>query len=422
MVTQRPGVKDPASGWVTNHAPRMEALDLCVSCGLCLPVCPTFRLTGDETASPRGRINAMKAVATDGMAVDERFRDMMSMCLQCRACETACPSMVPFGEVMEASRAEVEAQAPQRRSWIRRQVLVRVLRSRLLLRLATIGAAFMQRLGLLRRLPMVGSQTRGLRRITVPVRTTAGGRWGGPSGDLAMLLSGCVADVWFSDVHKATIEVLVAAGYRVEAPTNQTCCGALAAHGGFADDARSMAAQNLAAFKAADIIVTDVAGCGAHLRTYDRLGGEFAVLAAKVRDINDIVAEAVNDGRLPSYPPSGRMIGIQDPCHLEHGVRAHTTVDVVVEAAGCTPVPIDRGGLCCGAAGIYQIEHPTVSNTLGQAKANQIVGSGVTTVVSANAGCAMQLRRFLDGGYQLLHPVELFRNRMTQHNDAANTD
>lgn len=422
MVTQQPHVQPSASGWVTDHAPRMESLDRCVSCGLCLPVCPTFRLTGDETASPRGRINAMKAVATDGMAVDERFRDMMSMCLQCRACETACPSMVPFGEVMEASRAEVEAQVPERGTWIRRQMLVRVLRSRFALKLATVGAALMQRLGLLRRLPMVGSQTRGLRRITVPVRTTAGGRWGATSGNLAMLLSGCVADVWFPDVHKATIEVLVAAGYRVEAPANQTCCGALAAHGGFADDAHSMAARNLAAFKAADVIVADVAGCGAHLKTYDRLGGEYAAFAAKVRDINEVVAEAIKDGRLPSYPPSGRMVGIQDPCHLEHGVHAHTAVDVVVEAAGCTPVPIDRGGLCCGAAGIYQIEHPAMSTTLGQAKADQIVGSGVTTVVSANAGCEMQLRRFLDGGYRILHPVELYRDRMTQDNGATVND
>lgn len=401
-------------GWVTDHPPRMEALDACVTCGLCLPVCPTFRLTGDETASPRGRLTAMKAVASHGMEVDQRFADMMSFCLQCRACETACPSMVPFGEVMEASRAEVIAQVPRRGDGIRRLLLVTVLRSRLLLRMATIGAVLLKRIGLLTRLPVVGAQTRGLRPIALPVRTSAGGRWGQPSGDVAMLLSGCVADVWFSDVHRATIEVLVAAGYRVEAPASQTCCGALALHGGLADDARSMADRNIRAFASADVIVTDVAGCGAHLRTYGRYGDSGAAVAAKVRDIDEVVAAAVADGRLPSYPSSGRKIGVQDPCHLEHGQRAATAVDDVIAAAGYTPVPVDRGGQCCGAAGIYQIEFPEVSAQLGRAKADRITDSGITTVVSANAGCEMQLRRFLTDEYRILHPIEVYRDRMRQ--------
>ncbi len=400
-------------GWVTDQPPRMEALDSCVTCGLCLPVCPTFRLTGDETASPRGRLTAMKAVASHGMNADQRFADMMSFCLQCRACETACPSMVPFGEVMEASRAEVIAQVPARGDRIRRLLLVTVLRSRFLLRLATIGAVLLRRIGLLARLPVVGAQTRGLRPIALPVRTTGGGRWGSPSGDVAILLSGCVADVWFSDVHKATIEVLVAAGYRVEAPLSQTCCGALASHGGFAADARSMANRNIKAFASADIIVTDVAGCGAHLKSYGRYGEDGTGVAAKVRDVNEVVAAAVSDGRLQSYPASGRTIGIQDPCHLEHGQRAASAVDAVIAAAGFTPVAIDRGGQCCGAAGVYQIEYPEISEQLGRAKADRITDSGITTVVSANAGCEMQLRRFLNDQHRILHPIEVYRDRMT---------
>ncbi len=409
-------------GWVTDHPPRMEALDSCVACGLCLPVCPTFRLTGDETASPRGRLTAMKAVASHGMEVDERFAEMMSFCLQCRACETACPSMVPFGGVMEASRTEARTQVPVRRDWFRRLLLVNVLRSRFLLRVATIFAAVMQRIGLLIRLPVVGAQTRGLRPLSLPVRTTAGGTWGNPSGDVAMLLSGCVADVWFSDVHKATIEVLVAAGYRVEAPANQTCCGALAAHGGFADDARSMANCNIKAFASADVIVTDVAGCGAHLKVYGRYGDDGAGVAAKVRDVNEVVASAITDGRLPSFPTSGRKIGIQDPCHLEHGQHTATAVDVVIGAAGFTPIAIDRGGQCCGAAGLYQIDYPEISEQLGRMKADRVTDAGTTTVVSANAGCEMQLRRFLDDGYRIRHPIEVYRDRMMEDDRRPTTD
>jgi glycolate oxidase iron-sulfur subunit len=199
-------------------------------------------------------------VVDNGLApVDERFGDIMSLCLQCRACETACPSLVPFGEAMEAARSEVQAQAPERGSRMKRFVLVTVLRSRVMLRIATIAAALLSRVHLLRFLPVVGRQARSLRPIPLPVPSAAGGSWGEAGNPLAILLSGCVADVWFTPVHAATIEVLVAAGYRVEAPAGQTCCGALASHGGFAKDAEKMARTNIAVFRDAEVVVADVA-------------------------------------------------------------------------------------------------------------------------------------------------------------------
>ncbi len=394
--------------WITNHPPQSEALESCVTCGLCLPVCPTFRMTGDETASPRGRLAAMTVIDTTDASVDQRFADIMSLCLQCRACETACPSLVPFGEAMEGARAEVQAQVPERGSWLRRFALVTVLQSRWMLRLATIGAAVLGRLGILTRIPVLGKQAKSLRRLPLPVQSSAGGSWGKAGNPLAVLLSGCVSDVWFSPVHAATIKTLVAAGYRVEAPKAQTCCGALASHSGFADEAAAMAATNIKVFRDAEIVVADVAGCGAHLKAYGRFGDEGVAIAAKVRDIDQVVAEAVADGRLPVAEPSGMQVAIQDPCHLEHGQQANTAVDIVVTAAGYTPVPVDRGGLCCGAAGIYQLEHPDMSAKLGIQKAASIADAGVKIVVSANAGCEMQLRRYLDDGYEIKHPVELY--------------
>ena len=404
--------------WVTDHGPRSEALESCVTCGLCLPVCPTFRITGDETASPRGRLAAMTMVDTSQAPVDQRFSDIMSLCLQCRACETACPSLVPFGEAMEGARAEVRAQIPERGSRVRRFVLVTVLRSRFILRLATFGAAVLSRLHLLRHIPVLGKQARGLRSIPLRGRSSAGRSWGEAGKPVAVLLSGCVADVWFSSVHAATIEVLVAAGYRVEVPKEQTCCGALASHAGFADDAQSMAERNIAAFRDAQIVVADVAGCGAHLKAYGRYGEIGAEVAGKVRDIDEVVAQAVADGRLPTVAPNGVAVAIQDPCHLEHGQRAHLAVDAVVAAAGYTPVAVDRGGLCCGAAGTYQLEHPDMSETLGKQKAARVADTGITVIASANAGCELQLRKHLDSGYTIKHPVEIYadaiRNRKIQ--------
>ncbi|MEZ5174902.1 MAG: (Fe-S)-binding protein [Acidimicrobiia bacterium] len=394
--------------WTTRHHPQRSALKSCVACGLCLPVCPTFRLTGDETASPRGRLAAMTLVDAAGVAVDDRFAEMMSLCLQCRACETACPSLVPFGEAMEGARAEAEAQAPQGLQKIRRFGLTTVLRSRWLLRTITLVAALLQRAGLLTRLPVIGNQAMGLRRLPVVARTSAGGSWGSDGRPVAMLVSGCVSDVWCSAVHTATVELLVAAGYRVEAPATQTCCGALASHSGFAADAAKMAERNIVAFRGADIVVADVAGCGAHLKMYGRFGEAGVDLARRVRDINEVVADAIADGRLPTLPQTGRSVAIQDPCHLEHGQRAHTSVDTVVAAAGFEPVPVDRGGLCCGAAGIYSIDEPVMAQRLGVAKADAVTRSGVTVVATANIGCEMQLRRYLGDGYSVLHPVEVY--------------
>jgi glycolate oxidase iron-sulfur subunit len=348
-------------------------------------------------------------VVDNGLApVDERFGDIMSLCLQCRACETACPSLVPFGEAMEAARSEVQAQAPERGSRMKRFVLVTVLRSRVMLRIATIAAALLSRVHLLRFLPVVGRQARSLRPIPLPVPSAAGGSWGEAGNPLAILLSGCVADVWFTPVHAATIEVLVAAEYRVEAPAGQTCCGALASHGGFAKDAEKMARTNIAVFRDAEVVVADVAGCGAHLKAYGRFGDAGEAVAAKVRDIDEVVAEAVADGRLPALPVTGIPVAIQDPCHLEHGQRANLAVDAVVAAAGYTPVPVDRGGLCCGAAGTYQLEHPEMSETLGKQKAASLANADIKLIVSANAGCELQLRRYLDDGFTIKHPIELY--------------
>jgi glycolate oxidase iron-sulfur subunit len=394
--------------WVTDDQPADVDLDSCVTCGLCLPVCPTFRLTGDETASPRGRLTAISAIAQGEVDVDQRFDEITGFCLQCRACETVCPSLVPFGAIIEAARSEAVAQVPQRQDAVRRFALGTALGSPFMMRTATLEAAVLQRLGALKVLPIVGGATAGLRKLPLPLPSARGGSWGDPSAERVVLFTGCLADTWFSDIHKATIETLLAAGYRVDAPESQTCCGALAGHSGFEVEARALAEENIDGLGDASAIVVNVAGCGAHLKEYGRYGEAGAALAGRTVDVTEIVALAIEEGRLPSLPPNGETVVVQDPCHLEHGQGITDQPRIILAAAGYDVVDADQGGLCCGAAGLYQIDHPETSEALGIAKAEAVAATGATLVASANAGCEMQLRRYLDAGFETLHPIEIY--------------
>jgi glycolate oxidase iron-sulfur subunit len=395
-------------GWVTEWAPTQAELDACVECGLCLPQCPTFRLTGDEAASPRGRLAAMRAVHTGVATIDERFVEVMDFCLQCRACEVVCPSMVPFGRAMEGARAEVAAQRPGGVAAGRRAVFGKAIARPGLVTTASWLAAGAQRTGLTGRLPGPLERADGLRPIPLPVPSTRGASWdpeGTPRGDVA-LFSGCVMDPWFSGVHTALVQVLRTAGYRVEAPATQTCCGALAAHEGAAADAAALARRNVAAFADHDVIVVDAAGCSAHLKDYAHWGG--AALASRVRDATELVASLIGAGFLPTSTADRGPVAIQDPCHLRHAQRIVDEPRAILRAAGYEPVEIDADGTCCGAAGAYQVSHPAASGELGRRKADQVLAAEVPVVASANPGCEMQLRGALGDEVRIAHPVELY--------------
>ncbi len=401
-------------GWITEHAPRPDHLASCIQCGLCLPSCPTFRLTGLETASPRGRLAAMSAAAA-GHPVDERFAEIMDSCLQCRACETACPAFVPFGLSMEGARAEAAAQLPGAGRRLRRLVTARLPANRRAVRMLTALASLAQRLRLHILAPRrARAAMAGLRRLAGRPPSVVGAfypaRGGGPA-QTAALLAGCVMDQWFGGVHTAAVELLTRAGYDITAPPGQTCCGALAAHDGWAGDARAMAAVNTEALGAADLVVVNAAGCSAHMKEYGHWteGGE--ALAAKVKDATEAAAEAIADGRLPRLSGNGRKAAVQDPCHLRHVQRITEQPREILAAAGLETVEIDPAGQCCGAAGIYSLLEPELSGRLGRAKAEQIRDSGASVVSSANPGCEMQLRAHLAAlgvPVRVAHPLELY--------------
>lgn len=399
-------------GWVTGDHPTRDELAACVECGLCLPHCPTFRLTGDETASPRGRLAAMAAVASGDADVDDTFAGIMGFCLQCRACEAVCPSLVPFGRAMEGARAEIAAQLPTPAGRVRRAVAGSGLGSRPGVRVVSTAAAAVQRLRVDRAVPPLRRRMAGMRQIPIPVPSTIGRQWrpapGIPERGRVALLAGCVMDPWFGEVHEATGRVLAAAGYVVVVPETQTCCGALAAHDGAADATREMAAQNIVAFAGFDHVVADAAGCGAHLKDYAHWGAGGHELAMRTRDVTELVADALESGVLPTFEGDGTTVAVQDPCHLRHAQRIVEAPRTVVRAAGYQPVDVDEDGICCGAAGLYVLAHPETSAELGARKAHEVRATGSGIVASANPGCEMQLRSHLGASVRVAHPVELY--------------
>ena len=402
-------------GYRTPYAPAREELSRCIQCGLCLPHCPTFRLTGKETDSPRGRLTAMTAVLDGIIEIDDVFEETLSFCLGCRACEPACPSLVPYGRTLEGARAEISAQrgGPVRR--LRAWVMVTWLASPAVMGLITAGAALIQRSRLARLAPRrLRTGLDGLRRIRWRTPSLRGQTFEPDGAPLATvgLLEGCIMGPWFGEVHRAAISLLVRAGYRVVVPPGQTCCGALAAHDGAADGARRMAARNVAAFGDVDYVVADAAGCSAHLKDYPHWVPSADSARWQVRDINELIAEAIEEGRLPRLTRPRGQVALQHPCHLRNAQRITDQPRLIITAAGYEPTDLDP--MCCGAAGFYSILRPDTSARLGRDKVEEILRIRTQVVASANPGCEMQMRSHLGTGYRVLHPVELYRQALSE--------
>lgn len=389
--------------WVTEHHPTSDELNACVQCGLCLPACPTFRLTGRETASPRGRLHAMSAVANGTVELDETFAGIIDFCLGCRACEPVCPGLVPYGRALEGTRAEIDVQLPGRNRR-NRWALGTALGSRPLLRVAGLGMSVGQTLGLTRLAPSRYRRiTGGLRRLRGRPGSSIGHIGGSGDSGTVGLLAGCIQDEWFRPVNQAAITLLERAGYTVAVPERQTCCGALAAHDGKAGAAERYMTQNADAFGGFDMVVATAAGCSAHLADYRWLGHRPETL-----DVTVAVARAIESGLLPRISADNGPIAIQDPCHLRHAQRVIAEPRAILAAAGYEVVETDELGLCCGAAGMYTVQQPEASSQLGVQKAAQVRATGATRVASANPGCEMQLRSHLEDRFEIKHPIEWY--------------
>jgi glycolate oxidase iron-sulfur subunit len=388
-------------GWVRPlDAPANGDLDACVSCGLCLPHCPTYHLTSEESASPRGRINAMKAV-TAGAPVDEAFTSFMDRCLVCRACEDVCPSHVPFGRLMERARAQVE---PRRSGGSR---MVRWLGFHWVLPHPTIvrAVAFLQPVArpflparLRKQLPRRGHPFARLPRVTDP-----------PEGvelrGTVALLAGCAQDRWFHGTNAATIRVLARNGWRVTVPRTQACCGALAAHAGRLAIARRLARRARHAFAGADAVVVNAAACAAHLRDLPDLDDGTPM---PVRELMTFLHE---EGLAAEPGPLPVTVAYHDACHAIRVLRSRTEPRAVLASIPeLRVVEVPDGDRCCGAAGTYFVSQPRSADALGAEKADAVASTGADIVASANTGCTMQIAaglRARGDGMRVLHPVEI---------------
>jgi glycolate oxidase iron-sulfur subunit len=387
---------------LTNaHGPlHLDADELvaCVACGLCLPHCPTYRATGLEIASPRGRIAAMRLVEIAGAPIDDAFTTAMNECVQCRGCEAACPSSVQFGHLMEDTRAalhDLPSTAPISRrvvEWIGYRL---VLPRHALLMAVTWAAWLAQRVRALpRRLGLPKLSARSLR---TPVDAPAGGE---PS---AWIFTGCVMDAWLRDTHRSTVTLMRAAGADVARPgTGGDCCGALHLHAGRTREARRLAWRVMRSMPGDAPIVVNSAGCGAAMKDYGRLIGTAAAekFSARVRDFSEWLAE---QAALP-LRATGETLVVQDPCHLRHVQRAHDAVRRVL-APAYTLAETDDDGLCCGAGGVYALLQPELSSEIRARKVAALRRAAPDpVVVSANPGCIVHLRQ---AGVDARHPADL---------------
>ncbi len=419
-------------GPLAIHGLSVEGVNQCVHCGLCLASCPTFAELGTEMDSPRGRIFLIKALAEGRMALTDSTTRHLSLCLDCRACETVCPAGVPYGRLIEAAKAEIERQRPG--SPLRR--LFRWLNFGLLLghpgmlRLAAAAtrlyqASGLQRLarasGLVKLLPGTLPAWEAL----LPKMPAAAGRAPlpplvpaeGSRRARVALLTGCVQAVVFGAHNRATARVLAKNGCEVVVPESQGCCGALNAHGGDHARALEMARRTIAAFEAArvDAVIVNTSGCGAHMKAYGRLLAEDPAWAARagrfaasVQDVSEFLAKAPLRGPLA---PVAMTCTYHDPCHVVHGQKIKQEPRrLLAQIPELRVIELAESDWCCGSAGLYNLTEPEMATRLLQRKVGHVLATGAEALVTANPGCILQIEaglRARGSTVRVLHIVEI---------------
>ncbi len=404
-----------------------ELLLDCVHCGLCLSACPTYLELGTEMDSPRGRIYLMRAVADGRAKVDATLRRHLDLCLDCRACESACPSGVQYGKLIEPFRSFLNQSAPNESnlSSLQRMLLFQVFPFRRRARLVLTLIRWLQKSGvdnLLRSL-----LPRGLRAMHDMLPRLKSGQdrlpemlpAHGKRRARVALFVGCVSDGVFPETTLATAEVLQRNGCDVWIPRAQTCCGAIHYHSGRELPAKELAQANCAVFDqnslaSLDAIIVNAAGCGAMLKDYGHLlrdtpaADSAAKLAAKSRDISEFLMEL---GPVhPTHPITIRA-AYHDPCHLCHAQQVrHQPRQLLSMIPGLTLCPLPESEICCGAAGTYNVSQPEMAEQLGERKARYIREIDADAVLTGNVGCIMQIGRHLrkhGSKIPVLHPVDI---------------
>ncbi len=419
--------------------PSYDTIVNCMHCGLCLPTCPTYALTGLERSSPRGRIRLIKAVADGALPISDEFRKEMEFCLDCQACETACPAGVKYGSLVEAARAQIHegGHEPLLVRWTKRMFLSWTFARHSRLKLLARMLRLYQRSGLdglVRRSKVLRIISRRLDEIQ-PLAPTISFRFStqelpaqiaahGTRRHRVAFLTGCLMDVAFADVNRDTVDLLVHHGCDVIIPPDTGCCGSLQAHNGDMSGARAMARHNIAIFSrlACDAIVMNSAGCGAYMKEYGHIFADDAALAEqarhiseRVKDITEFLAEtgfrpAGTDG---GGPFSGIRVTYHDACHLAHTQKITQEPRTLIRSVpGIDFVELPESTWCCGSAGIYNIAQYDDSMKLLDRKLDNIERIGPQIIVTGNPGCMLQIQHGLRSrgmNVQLMHTATFLR-------------
>ena len=400
----------------------------CIHCGLCTASCPTYIETGNENDSPRGRIYLMRAVTDGRLGMSNEVRNHLDLCLDCRACETACPSGVQYGQLIEPFKVAMQASAPpaMKASRLQTMILHHLFPYAKRVKLALLPARVMQKLGLLNLMEKVGLTKLlppSLRRMQAML-PKLGGRTSrlpeilpaiGPKRARVALFLGCVADAMYPETNAATARVLQRNGCEVVIPRTQACCGAIHYHSGSEGPALDFARANIEAMRPEDYdaIIVNAAGCGAMMKDYAHLlpaadHDRAKAFVAKVRDISEFLMEL---GPIAPTHPIAKRVVYHDACHLCHaqGIRNQPR-QLLGMIPGLQLVPLEESEICCGAAGTYNLTQPEMSERLGRRKMDFIEATGAEIVATGNIGCILQIaRKVREHGDKMtvVHPIDL---------------
>jgi glycolate oxidase iron-sulfur subunit len=412
------------------RGPRQFDLDRCIHCGLCLNACPTYRELGLEMDSPRGRVYQMVQVA-EGAPLTPSYIEHIGLCLACRGCESACPSGVRYGHMVEDARAEIEWKV--QRGWFERKlrqfVFVTLLGSHVALTLA--GTVFWlyeasglkklaRGLAALKLLGRLGDLAQLAPSAEPPFFFSRIGRTFEPPGaqrHRVAFLSGCVANVFFARLNEATIRVLQRNGCQVAVPKGQGCCGAMHLHAGLREEARKLARRNIDAVwnGGFDAIITNAAGCGSTLKGYGDLLADDPEYAAKAREfssrLKDITEFLADTGVDPAMARLDAAVTYQDSCHLAHGQRIRSAPRrLLSEVPGLELREMAASDVCCGSAGVYNVVESEMAMRILASKMAAVNATGAKIVATANPGCMLQLKagvRMHGSGQRVMHVVEI---------------
>lgn len=459
-------VQPPVIGPLRRHTHTYDLMRQCIHCGFCLPTCPTYAVLGVEMDSPRGRIYQMQAVAEGRLAISDDFIEHMNCCLGCRACETACPSGVQYGKLIEAAHEQIQLETPAiaiddtdvhesslysslfsptmnstmqsfAATALRRFFFDLMLPSRPVTSLVFAGLKLYQRSGLqtlargtgmLDAVNALPTPFKGKLKLPETLMPQAGGDLIptplpevtlalGKQGYRVGFISGCIMDQIFRDINEATIRVLSANGCEVITPLAQQCCGALHVHAGEAERGRELARHNIDVFESynCDAIIINSAGCGSTLKEYGHLlrddpnyASRAAAFSAKVKDISEFLAEIDWNRDMGNLPYT---VAYHDACHLAHGQKIRQQPRQLLQAIpGMKMVALKEADWCCGSAGIYNITNQDMAAQLLERKMDNILASGATVIATGNPGCMMQIALGVrERGLEMnvVHPVQL---------------